>query len=113
MPLLLTAAAFAPQGAREQLLSSVRTIFGINDATSRELRQILESNGGTIRQTVGTIGAVMALLSATSLSRALARICERAWGLPKSPTRIAVWRWLIWISVWVASMFVQGPARSG
>ena len=35
MPLLLTAAAFAPEGAREHLLSSVRTIFGINDATSR------------------------------------------------------------------------------
>jgi len=113
MPLLLTAAAFAPQDARENLLSSVRKIFGIDEATSQELRQLLEANGGTVRQTVGTIGAVMALLSATSLSRALARICERAWGLTKAPTRIAVWRWVIWIAVWVAWMFFQGPARSG
>ena len=113
MPLLLTAAAFAPQSARDQLLSSVRTIFGINDATAQELRQLLEADGGTIRQTVGTIGAVMALLSATSLSRALARICERAWALPKAPTRIAVWRWVIWISVWVTSMFFQGTIRGG
>lgn len=113
MPLLLTAAAFAPQGARDQLLSTLRTIFGINDATAAQVRQVLESNGGTVRQTVGTIGAVMALLSATSLSRALARVCERAWALPKSPTRIAAWRWLIWIAVWAASMFFQGPVRDG
>jgi membrane protein len=113
MPLLFTAAAFAPEGAREQLLTTVRTVFGINESTAAELRQLLESEGGAIRQTVGVIGLVMALLSATSLSRALARICERAWALPKSPTRIAAWRWVIWIAVWVTSLFFQGPIRNG
>lgn len=113
MPLLLAFAAFAPRAVRDQLLSSVRTVFGIDDATAAQLRRLLDADGGTLRTTVGILGALMALLSATSLSRALARVLERAWRLPGSSAKVGAWRWLLWIAAWVVILTVQGLLRDG
>lgn len=113
MPLLFTFAAFAPPAVRDQALSSIRTVFGIDDAAAVQMRQLLDASSGTLRETAGALSAIMALLSATSFSRALARICERAWQLPKSSTRVGAWRWLLWIVVWVALVVAQGPLRNG
>jgi membrane protein len=55
----------------------------------------------------------VALLSATASSRAMGRVCQRAWQLPKPPARMAVWRWFAWIVAWVAVLVLQGPMRGG
>ncbi|MGI5447201.1 YhjD/YihY/BrkB family envelope integrity protein [Streptomyces sp. CA-243310] len=114
VPLLFAVAAFAPQSVRDQLRESLRTVFGLTGQADTELQKVLGSSTGTsLRETTGTIGLLMALISATSFSRAMARVCERAWQLPKSRTRIAVWRWFAWLLALLLVVFMEGPIREG
>jgi membrane protein len=115
VPLLFALGAFAPQGVRDQLLDSLRSVFGLTGASDQQLNAAMSSSTGDeqLRQTTGTIGLLMALVSSTSFSRAMARVCERAWQLPKSGTRIAAWRWLLWVVTLMAMVLVQGPLRDG
>ncbi|QNS05396.1 YhjD/YihY/BrkB family envelope integrity protein [Streptomyces xanthii] len=114
VPLLFAIAAFAPHGIRAQLQDSVRTMFGLSGVTADELGQVINSDADDeIRDTSGAIGLVVALASATSFSRAMARVCERAWGLPKASTRITAWRWVVWLLALVLFVFLQGPIRQG
>ncbi|MFF1790452.1 ribonuclease BN [Kitasatospora sp. NPDC058243] len=112
VPLLFAVAAFAPTGVRDQMVASLRSLFGISGATDQQLHQSLYGTGD-LRQTTGFIGVLMALLSATSCSRAVARVCEHAWRLPKAGTKVAAWRWLLWIVTWLAVLLFQGPLRDG
>lgn len=113
VPLLFVVAAFAPRGVRDQLIDSARDVFGLTGASEQQLRQVHGSNDEELQQTTGAIGVVVTLLSATATSRAVARICERAWRLPKSSARVAVWRWFAWIVAWLGVLVVQGPLRDG
>lgn len=116
IPFMFVVAAFTPQGVRNQLVDSAQELFGLTGASNEQLRQINGAHGAstdTLRQTTGAIGIVMALLSATASSRAMARVCERAWRLPRAATRVAAWRWFAWIVTWVAVLVVQGPLRHG
>ncbi|MFH9728240.1 YhjD/YihY/BrkB family envelope integrity protein [Streptomyces sp. NPDC017254] len=114
VPLLFAVAAFAPQSVREQLRDSLRAMFGLSGRSDVELQQVLGHSGDAeLRETTGAVGLVVALASATSFSRAMARVCERAWALPKSRTRVAVWRWLVWLLVLMIAVLLQGPLRDG
>jgi membrane protein len=113
IPLLFVVAAFAPQTVRDQLVSTARNVFGLTGASDDQLKQVYGSNGGDLRQTTGVIGALVALLSATACSRAMARVCERAWNLPRAAVRVAVWRWVVWLAVWMMALVLQGPLRDG
>ncbi|MFJ5613423.1 YhjD/YihY/BrkB family envelope integrity protein [Streptomyces sp. NPDC093221] len=113
VPLLFVVAAFAPKTVRDQLVSTARNVFGLTGASDEQLRQVYSANGGDLRQTIGVIGVLMALLSATACSRAMARVCERAWGLPRASVRVAVWRWVVWIAAWMVALVLQGPLRDG
>jgi membrane protein len=113
VPLLFAVSAFAPQSVRDQMLSSLRTVFGLTGAADQQLTTVMEANNGQLRETSGIIGVLMALGSATSLSRAMQRVCERAWQLPKSGTRIAAWRWLLWVVALLVLLLMQGPVRNG
>ncbi|MFI7415407.1 hypothetical protein ACIBU0_42910 [Streptomyces sp. NPDC049627] len=66
-----------------------------------------------VRQTSGAVGLALALISATSFSRAMARVCERAWRLPGAAVRIAAWRWIAWLLALVLVILLQGPIRDG
>ncbi|MGW7203253.1 YhjD/YihY/BrkB family envelope integrity protein [Streptomyces sp. NPDC054837] len=114
VPLLLAIAAFTPQSVRDQLGESLRAIFGLTGRSGQELDQLL---GGTtdpgFRETGGAIGVVVALISATSFSRAMARVCERAWRLPRAATRIAAWRWVAWLLAMTLVILIQAPVRDG
>lgn len=114
VPLLFALAAFAPHSVRDQLRESLRAMFGLSGPSDRELQQVLNpSASDSLRETTGLVGAVVALVSATSFSRAMARVCERAWGLPKAGTRIAVWRWLVWLLALLLVVLLQAPIREG
>lgn len=113
VPLLFVVAAFAPQTVRDQLVSSARDVFGLTGASDDQLKEVYGSGGDDLRQTTGTIGVLMALLSATATSRAVARVCERAWRMPRAATRVAVWRWFAWILAWILVLVAQGPLRDG
>ena len=115
VPLLFAVSAFAPQAVRDQMLDSLRSVFGLTGGANEQISAVLSSSsdGNQLRETTGIVGALMALVSATSLSRAMQRVCERAWLLPKAGTRIAAWRWLLWVVVLLALILMQGPVRNG
>jgi len=116
VPLMFVVAALTPQSVRNQLVVSARDLFGLSGASEDQLRQVYgqdTADTDTVRQTTGAIGSLMALLSATASSRAMARVCERAWRLPRAATRVAVWRWFTWIVTWLAVLVLQGPLRDG
>ncbi|MFL9678447.1 MULTISPECIES: YhjD/YihY/BrkB family envelope integrity protein [Streptomyces] len=114
VPLLFAVAAFAPASVRDQLRESLRSIFGLTGASDEQLQQVFDqSTAKGLRETTGVVGALIALVSATSFSRAMARVCERAWGLPKAGTRIAAWRWAVWLLALLLVVFLQAPIRDG
>ncbi|MEZ0088955.1 ribonuclease BN [Streptacidiphilus sp. EB129] len=115
VPLLFAIAAFAPPAVRNQLHDSLRSVFALDGAGDAQLTQVLEANDGAaqLRETSGIVGLLMALISATSFSRAMARVCSRAWLLPKAPARAAAWRWLVWVLVLLVLLVCQGPLRDG
>ncbi|MHA6765113.1 hypothetical protein [Streptacidiphilus sp. PAMC 29251] len=113
VPLLFVVAAFAPQFVRDQLLESIRTVFGLSGEPLDQLKDLYRNSDDAFVNTSGVIGALMALLSATACSRVVQRLCERSWELPKSGARIAVWRWFAWICSWVVILIAQQPLRTG
>ncbi|MFF9065925.1 YhjD/YihY/BrkB family envelope integrity protein [Streptomyces sp. NPDC014891] len=114
VPLLFAVAAFAPAAVRDQLCDSLRAMFGLSGESDAELQKVLNGSGDEeLRETTGAVGLVVALVSATSFSRAMARVCERAWALPKAKTRVAVWRWVVWLLALLLVVLVQGPLRDG
>ncbi|GAB2698918.1 ribonuclease BN [Kitasatospora kifunensis] len=113
VPLLFIVAATAPYTIRNNLLHSVRAVFGLNGASAEQLQELYATDGGDLREGTSVIGTLIVLLSATSSSRALARICQRAWGLGAAPTRVAIWRWFAWLLTWLLVLTLQGPVRSG
>ncbi|MEU6769892.1 YhjD/YihY/BrkB family envelope integrity protein [Streptomyces sp. NPDC046759] len=113
VPLLFVFAAYAPPAVRHQLIDSVTTVFGLTGPARSELEQVFRPTSGELQQTTGVVGGLMVLLSATAVSRALQRLCRRAWEIPRSGTRIAPWRWLAWLVLWLAALLLQGPLHQG
>lgn len=116
VPLMFVAAAVAPQGVRDQMVRSAQELFGLSGASQAQLKEVYGAHGdeqASLRQTTGVIGGLTALLSATACSRAMARVCERAWRLPRSGVRVAAWRWFAWLVAWGLVLVLQGPLRSG
>ncbi|MFF7770596.1 ribonuclease BN [Streptomyces massasporeus] len=111
LPLLMTVAAFAPGWMQDLLADSLRAVLGMSGDTLDELRRVFSATG-TTRHTAGAVSAVVTLLSATAFSRALQAVCERCWHLPRAPLRTAVWRWLLWLVVWLACLLLQAPVRN-
>lgn len=113
IPLLFVVAAVAPEGVRNQLITSVRTVFGLNGAANEELAKVYQSSESSLKEATGVAGALMLLISVTAVSRAMQRLCKRAWELPRTGTGVAPWRWLAWIGIWLAVLIVQAPLRDG
>lgn len=114
VPLLFALAAFAPAPVRDQLRESLRAMFGLTGPADHQLQQVFDRTASDeVRETTGVVGALIALVSATSFSRAMARVCERAWGLPRAGTRIAAWRWAVWLLALVVVVLLQAPIRDG
>ncbi|MGJ5830599.1 YhjD/YihY/BrkB family envelope integrity protein [Streptomyces ossamyceticus] len=113
LPLLMTVASFAPGGIQDLLVDSLRAVLGIRGDTLDEMRQAFAATG-TTRDTVGALGVLITLVSATAFSRALQAVCERCWHLPRAPLRaVTAWRWLLWLVVWLGALLLQAPLRGG
>ncbi|MFG2294428.1 YhjD/YihY/BrkB family envelope integrity protein [Streptomyces sp. NPDC048603] len=112
LPLLIVVAAFAPPDLQDLMADSLSAVLGIRGETLQEVRTAYQAEG-SVRDASGAVGILVALLSATALSRALQRVCERIWRLPKASLRNAAWRWLAWLVVWLVVLFCQAPIRDG
>ncbi|MEK2488450.1 YhjD/YihY/BrkB family envelope integrity protein [Kitasatospora purpeofusca] len=112
LPALFVISVFTPAAIRDGLVHSLRKELGLQGAAAQSVQQLL-GDGHAEDTGFGVIGALVTLLSATALSRAMQRVCERCWELPKSGTRVAAWRWLVWLMVWLVCLVCQTPVREG
>ncbi|MFF9408601.1 YhjD/YihY/BrkB family envelope integrity protein [Streptomyces anandii] len=113
VPLLFVVTAYAPAAVQRQMANSLRSVFGLTGAASEQLQQVLQPASDDLRQATGVVGGLMVLLSATAVSRAVQRLCKRAWEIPRAGTRVAPWRWVAWLLLWLAALVVQGPLHNG
>ncbi|MFJ8942949.1 YhjD/YihY/BrkB family envelope integrity protein [Streptomyces sp. NPDC102395] len=113
VPLLFVLSAYAPTAVQEQLVASVSDAFGLAGEAKAQLEHAFRPPDEELQQATGIIGTLMVLISATAVSRAMQRLCRRAWAIPRSEARVAPWRWLAWIVLWVGFLLVQGPLRDG
>ncbi|WP_083974858.1 YhjD/YihY/BrkB family envelope integrity protein [Kitasatospora mediocidica] len=114
LPALFVVAVFAPTVLRNRLLDSLRDQLGLRGVAQQQVQMLVSlSHSSEEAQTFGALGALVTLLSATTLSRAMQRVCERCWELPRASTRLAAWRWLAWLLVWLIYLVMLGPIRNG
>ncbi|MFG2867202.1 YhjD/YihY/BrkB family envelope integrity protein [Streptomyces sp. NPDC048338] len=113
IPLLFVFASVAPEGVQNQLITSVRTVFGLTGATNAQLEKLYQSHSESLQDVTGVVGGLLVLVSATAVSRAMQRLCRRAWQVPKGGMKVAPWRWLVWIVVWLVVLVVQAPLHDG
>lgn len=113
VPLLFVLASVAPQALRDQFATSLRDVFGLTGSANDQWQQLFQTDTSELRQTTGVVGGLMVLISATACSRAMQRLCERAWLVPKAGARMAAWRWIAWITAWLVMFGLQGALRDG
>ncbi|WP_128984095.1 YhjD/YihY/BrkB family envelope integrity protein [Streptomyces roseicoloratus] len=111
LPLLIVVSTFAPQGVKDLLADAVHSFLG-DKAPTDDVEQALTADG-ELGSSVGAAGVIVMLISATALSRALQRVCERCWDLPKGSARLTAWRWLVWILGWLCVFLFQTAIRQG
>ncbi|MCX5196106.1 YihY/virulence factor BrkB family protein [Streptomyces sp. NBC_00249] len=111
VPVLFVVGALAPDWLQEQLASSLRTALGLQDAALEQVTAVYAATDSEVKTGTGWVGVVVTLLSATACSRALQTMCERSWHLPKAKARLAAWRWVAWLGVWLAALLFQGPVQ--
>jgi membrane protein len=105
-PLLLAVIAFAPPDLAGVLTGQMRARFGLSGSTDA-LVVDLTTRRENLRSTVSAISAVVVLVSATAFTRALQRVYEGAWGLPRVGLRGSV-RGLVWLAGLVAYLSLLG-----
>ncbi|MFD3480070.1 YhjD/YihY/BrkB family envelope integrity protein [Streptomyces sp. NPDC058695] len=113
IPVLFVIAAFAPTAVRDRLIESATYALGLSGPALDQVRQVFGTPDDTARDTSGAVGVLVTLLSATSCSRALQRVCERSWHVRPAGLRLIAWRWLVWLLVWLSALMVQGLLSEG
>ncbi|WJV50635.1 YhjD/YihY/BrkB family envelope integrity protein [Streptomyces flavofungini] len=111
LPLLIAVASLCPRPVRRELLSSLRSTFAVGGRVRAPVEELL---AGTQRTAYswGAASVLVALLSATAFTRALQRLCERSWHLPRAEARVMVWRWACWLVVWIAVLVLRGAIHT-
>ncbi|WP_244188241.1 YhjD/YihY/BrkB family envelope integrity protein [Streptomyces regalis] len=113
VPLLFVVGAYAPEAVQHQVTASVSAVFGLTGQAKAQVEQAFEPPTDDLRQATGLVGGLMVLLSATAVSRAVQRLCRRAWQLPRTEAKVAPWRWVAWIALWLGALVVQGLLHNG
>lgn len=93
MPLVIVLASAAPTAVGDGMLDWMRSRLGLRGETRTNVQDL---TAATSEAGLTVVGCLLVLLSATSFSRALQRVYERAWVLTPGGLRSA-WRPLAWI----------------
>ncbi|MFH0515943.1 YhjD/YihY/BrkB family envelope integrity protein [Streptomyces sp. M41] len=113
VPLLFVLGAYAPEAVQDQVAASISSVFGLTGQSKAQVEQAFQPTNEDLRQATGLVGGLMVLLSATAVSRAVQRLCRRAWQLPRTAGRVSPWRWVAWILLWLGALVVQGLLHNG
>ena len=92
LPLIIVGAALLPASSRS-LSDRVSDGLGLPDSYRDVLEQVLPAQPET-RGALGILGVVIVVISATSLSRALARMYAKVWQVPSGSWTRGWWRWV-------------------
>jgi membrane protein len=109
-PLVIVVAAFAPEGVRESILTTLRDRLGIEGDALAATREAFASSSD-IRKATGWLGLVMTIFFATSFTTALQRVYLRAWRRPTTSRRGAYWRGVIWLAAQLGCAAALGAIR--
>jgi len=105
-PLVIVVAAVIPSGASSGLLSTLRSKFSLAGASQNAVGILLDRHGA-IQQTLSVVSFLLVIGSATAFTRALQRIHQNAWGLPKLGVR-GLWRGFVWLAGLILYLAVLG-----
>jgi len=112
VPALFVFAAFAPESMRARLVDSLQAVFGLPAGALDDVTRVYDA-GTELREQTGAFSAVLTLLMAAQVTRTLQRLCARAWSvLPGKATHL-VWRWLVWLPAWLATLLFQATLHDG
>ena len=95
-PLVIVAYAYLPSNAADGLLAAMRRRFGVSGESANAMGQLIGQREA-LQQSLTVIGFVIVLGSATSFTRALQKVYERAWGLERLSGLQGIWRGVAWI----------------
>jgi membrane protein len=107
-PLLIAVTALLPADAAVGVQDTFRQRVGISGSTDAAVSQLV-NNRDQLQSGISVFGAVVVLASAMSFTRALQRVYEMAWGLPRLGLRASL-RGLLWLVGVVAYFAVLGIA---
>src|SRR5258705_5175648 len=107
-PLLIAVTAFLPQSSAEAIRGALRSRFGVSGSADAAVGQLM-NNPNQLRGGISAVGAIVVLASATSFTRALQRVYEGAWGLPRLGLRGSL-RGLVWLVEVALYLAVLGTA---
>jgi membrane protein len=110
-PLVVVVAAFAPEGIRSSILTSVTARLGLRGDALTLAREAFAS-ADDIRKATGLLGLVLTIFFATSFTTALQRVYLRAWRRPPRAAGVgAYWRGAAWLLVALVCLALLGGLR--
>jgi len=107
-PMLIVVTAVLPTAVGQGIVSVMRARLGLTGTTQEALGQLVAGRED-IQGSVGVISVFMVIVTATSFTRALQRVYERAWRLPRAGARQS-WRGLVWLGGVIAYLGLVGFA---
>jgi membrane protein len=107
-PLIIVVYAFVPLDIGNAAIETFRDRFGLSGDTQQAMSNVL-ANRGALRGSFSVVGVLIVVGSATAFTRALQRVYERAWTLPKLGVRGA-WRWIVWLGGMLVYLTIIGSA---
>jgi membrane protein len=105
-PLILVVAAVVPHEVSVSLLNELRSRYGVSGESASALQSLLIDRGA-VQQSLSVLSFLLVIGSATAFTRALQRMYQNAWGLPKLGLR-GLWRGFAWLLGLVAYLGVLG-----
>ncbi|PKH40952.1 membrane protein [Nocardioides alpinus] len=100
LPFLVVLAAYAPQDFAGAVVDHVRETMGLASGDLRPAEELVDSP--SIESNTGVFGFLVALVSATSFSRALQRMYARVFEVAKEDSTGRIQRSVVWLPVWLS-----------
>jgi membrane protein len=91
-PVIIVVTALLPRSNTGEVVDDVSDGLALPDSTRQVLEQLVPADADT-RGAFGILGILITVISATSFSRALARMYGKVWGV-RPPGWSGGWRWL-------------------
>ncbi len=106
LPLLIAVIAIVPPEVAASLSGSFRYRIGLSGSSDETVGTLVGSRD-ELRSAITVVGAIVVLASATAFTRALQRVYEQAWDLPRLGVRGSI-RGLAWLVGLVAYLVFIG-----